>query len=138
MITPFHIAFPVNDIDEAREFYCNILECSTGRSTDQWIDFNLYGHQVVAHLAPEETKKASTNAVDGKKVPVRHFGVILKWEDWEKLSNSLNKKRVDFLIEPYIRFKNEAGEQGTFFVLDPSGNALEFKTFKNFEAIFEK
>ncbi len=138
MIPPFHIAFPVDDLEKAETFYTEVLNCSIGRTSDSWIDFNLYGHQVVAHLAPEELGNNSANAVDGKSVPVRHFGVILPWHEWEKLANKLKSLQIEFIIEPYIRFKGLPGEQGTLFIKDPAGNALEFKSFKDMNQIFAK
>ncbi len=137
-IPPFHLAFPVKDLDETYSFYTGILGCSTGRSSDQWIDFNMWGHQVVAHLSPDEAKESARNAVDGHGVPVRHFGVILEMDEWEELAEKVKAAGVDFVIEPYIRFKGEPGEQATMFFLDPSGNALEFKAFRNKEQIFAK
>lgn len=136
MDRPFHLAFPVNNLEEARDFYTNILGCSTGRSSEQWIDFNLFGHQVVAHLAPEETSAASRNQVDGKEVPVKHFGVVLPWEEWHHLAESLKEKKIEFIIDPYIRFEGEVGEQATMFFMDPSGNALEFKSFRDPDQLF--
>ncbi|UII22530.1 VOC family protein [Fulvivirga ligni] len=135
-VPPFHLAFPVSDLEETRKFYTEILGCSTGRSSDHWIDFNMYGHQVVAHLKPEEAGSATTNEVDGDNVPVKHFGVILPWEDWEKLADQLKAAGIKFIIEPHIRFKGQVGEQATMFFLDPSGNALEFKSFKDESQIF--
>lgn len=136
MIPPFHLAFPVDDLRAAEKFYIEVLEGTKGRSSDHWVDFNLYGHQVVAHLSPEETGKAATNDVDGDNVPVRHFGVILDWEDWVALADRLKQLKIEFVIEPHIRFKGEVGEQATMFFLDPSGNALEFKSFKDHKQIF--
>ncbi len=133
---PFHLAFPVKDLTETHQFYTQILGCSTGRSSDHWIDFNMWGHQVVAHLSPDEAKESSKNAVDGHGVPVRHFGVILSMEEWEALAERVKTADVRFIIEPYIRFKGEAGEQATMFFLDPSGNALEFKAFVDKSQIF--
>ncbi|WP_211474799.1 VOC family protein [Collimonas humicola] len=138
IIPPFHLAFPVNDLTEARNFYAGLLGCPEGRSSDAWIDFDLYGHQIVAHLAPSETSIASTGAVDGKDVPVRHFGVVLSMGQWEVLAKSLKEAKVKFVIEPYIRFKGEPGEQATMFFYDPSGNALEFKAFKDLNQLFAK
>jgi hypothetical protein len=135
-IQPFHLAFPVHDLEQARAFYAGLLGCPTGRESKEWIDFDLYGHQIVAHLAPKEAA-ATTNKVDGKDVPVRHFGVILEWDQWEKLADRLNKK-VKFIIEPGIRFKGQVGEQATMFFKDPSGNALEFKAFKDRSRLFAK
>lgn len=135
-IAPFHLAFPVSDLKETHTFYTEILGCSTGRSSDQWIDFNMWGHQVVAHLSPEEAGKSATNAVDGKGVPVRHFGVIIEMDEWEALAERVKNAGIDFIIEPYVRFKGEPGEQATMFFLDPSGNALEFKAFGDKSQIF--
>ena len=134
----FHLAFPVRDLAEAREFYGGVLGCEEGRSSSHWIDFNLYGHQIVAHLAPEDAFKRSSNKVDGDDVPVPHFGVILPMEEWQALSARLRGLNVEFVIEPHIRFKGETGEQATMFFLDPSGNALEFKAFADFSQIFAK
>jgi len=135
----FHLAFPVHDLEAARGFYATLLGCSQGREAPgQWIDFNFFGHQIVAHMAPEECGGAITNEVDGKKVPVRHFGLLMDWSDWEALARRLEVGGADFLIEPYVRFEGQAGEQGTFFVIDPSGNALEFKTFRNEGQIFAR
>lgn len=135
-IQPFHLAFPVADLDDTLHFYRDILGCETGRSSDTWIDFNFWGHQVVAHLSPDEAGKSSTNEVDGHAVPAKHFGLILEWEEWESLADRLEEADVEFVIEPYVRFKGEPGEQATMFFLDPSGNALEFKAFRNEEQIF--
>jgi len=135
-LSPFHLAFPVHDLEEARKFYAGLLGCPTGRESKEWIDFDLYGHQIVAHLAPTEAA-AATNKVDGEDVPVRHFGVILEWQDWEKLAERL-KGKVKFVIEPGIRFKGQVGEQATMFFKDPSGNALEFKAFRDMSRIFAR
>ncbi|MEP6573425.1 MAG: VOC family protein [Gemmatimonadota bacterium] len=135
---PFHLAFPVRDLASARAFYGGVLGCAEGRSSDEWIDFDFYGHQVVAHLAPAELKKAETNQVDGHDVPVRHFGVILDWADWETLADRLRRAGTKFVLEPQIRFAGLVGEQATMFFLDPSGNALEFKSFKDMSRIFAK
>jgi len=132
---PFHLAFPVDDLEKTREFYINILGCREGRSSDRWIDFDMYGHQVVAHLI-DKVEKVQTNPVDGDDVPASHFGVILELDDWEALADRLKKIDMNFIIEPHIRFKGEAGEQATMFFLDPCGNALEFKAFKNDDMIF--
>ena len=133
----FHLAFPVNDLEEARRFYASLLGCPTGRESDRWIDFNFFGHQIVAHLAPAEAGSA-TNPVDGEDVPVRHFGVILEWNQWQALADKLKKSGVKFLIEPGIRFQGQVGEQATMFFKDPSGNALEFKAFRNQTSIFTR
>ncbi|MFK7793130.1 MAG: VOC family protein [Devosiaceae bacterium] len=134
----FHLAFPVDDLTAARGFYGDLLGCPEGRSTNEWVDFNLFGHQIVAHLAPEEVGEAAQNGVDGKAVPVRHFGVLMDWADWDALHTKLTAAGMDYIIAPYVRFDGQPGEQGTFFVKDPSGNALEFKSFKNDEMVFAK
>ncbi|MGN6669667.1 MAG: VOC family protein, partial [Trinickia sp.] len=131
-------AFPVHSIEEARAFYGGLLGCAEGRSAPDWVDFNLYGHQIVAHLAPGETGATATNAVDGHGVPVRHFGAILTMSQWAALAEKLKAAGVEFVIEPYIRFKGEPGEQATMFFLDPSGNALEFKAFADLGMLFAK
>lgn len=136
MDTPFHLAFPIKNIAETRAFYGDLLGCDIGRSTDKWIDFNFFGHQLSAHVKPEELGNAQTNAVDGKNVPVRHFGAILEWNQWHALADKLKEEGINFVIEPYIRFQGEVGEQATMFFLDPSGNALEFKSFKDPSQIF--
>ncbi|MBD9544761.1 VOC family protein [Ensifer sp. ENS04] len=137
-LCPFHLAFPVHDLEAARRFYGGLLGCSEGRSSPDWIDFNFYGHQVVAHLAPEETGDVSSNAVDGHGVPVRHFGVVLSMDEWEATAERLTKAGVDFVIKPYIRFKGQPGEQATMFFRDPSGNAVEMKAFADINSLFEK
>ena len=132
---PFHLAFPVDNLDTTREFYTNVLGCKEGRSSDRWIDFDMYGHQVVSHLV-DSMEKAETNPVDGDDVPASHFGVILTMEDWNSLSSRLKESGQEFIIEPHIRFKGEPGEQATMFFLDPCGNALEFKAFNDDKQIF--
>ena len=133
----FHLAIPVSDLDRANDFYVNMLGCSKGRSSTKWIDFNFYGHQITAHLSPESfIKKDISNKVDGKDVPVRHFGLILNWEDWHNIKDNLLKNKVTFIIEPYIRFKGQKGEQATLFIVDPSLNGIELKSFKEKEMIF--
>ncbi len=134
----FHLAFPVNDLQEARRFYGELLGCPEGRSSDAWIDFNFYGHQVVAHLAPQECGHHATSAVDGDEVPVRHFGAILSMDAWEALAEKLRAAGTSFVIEPHVRFKGQVGEQATMFFLDPSGNALEFKAFGDISQVFAK
>ena len=134
---PFHLAFPVTNLADTREFYTKVLGCNEGRSSDRWIDFDLYGHQVVAHLV-DIIDNVATNQVDGDKVPASHFGVILEMKDWEDLAERLTESEIKFIIEPHIRFKGEAGEQATMFFLDPCGNALEFKSFNRDEMIFAK
>lgn len=136
MTPPFHLAFPVHDLARAREFYGGLLGCPEGRSSDRWVDFDFYGHQVVAHLAPGQQGDPHVNLVDGKEVPVRHFGVILEWDQWHLLADRLRRAGVCFVIEPGIRFAGEVGEQATMFLLDPSGNALEFKTFRDPSRLF--
>ena len=137
-IAPFHLAFPVRDLAEARSFYGELLGCPEGRSSPEWIDFNFYGHQIVAHLAPGETGATAKNAVDGHSVPVRHFGVVLPMAQWEAAAETLRAAGTRFVIEPYIRFKGEVGEQATMFFTDPSGNALELKAFANIDMLFAK
>jgi extradiol dioxygenase family protein len=137
-MSPFHLAFPVHDLSLARQFYGQTLGCPEGRSTDDWIDFNFYGHQIVAHLAPAETGLAQRNEVDGHGVPVRHFGIVLPMADWEVLSRRLQAQGTAFVIEPYLRFKGEPGEQATMFFLDPSGNAIEIKAFADIAMLFAK
>jgi extradiol dioxygenase family protein len=135
---PFHLAFPIRDIEKTRAFYEDLLGCEIGRSTEKWIDFNFFGHQLSAHIKPEELALTKANQVDGKQVPVRHFGVILPWNEWHMLADKLKKFGIEFVIEPYIRFEGEVGEQATMFFLDPSGNALEFKSFQDESQIFAK
>ncbi|MGH6828529.1 MAG: VOC family protein [Rhizomicrobium sp.] len=132
----FHLAFPVRDLSEARAFYRDLLGCPEGRSSRDWIDFDFFGHQIVAHLSPNEAGHKAHNDVDGDAVPVRHFGVILSMEKWKELALRLTDKKISFIIEPGTRFEGRAGEQATFFFLDPSGNALEFKAFDDESAIF--
>lgn len=140
-MNPFHLAFPVHDIQAARRFYGEILGCAEGRSSDTWIDFNLYGHQIVAHYQPLESlpKDCPTQgSVDGGGVPVPHFGVVLTLEDWQVLRDRLKQVGIPFKIEPHIRFKDQPGEQATMFFLDPFGNALEFKAFRNPSQLFAR
>jgi len=141
-IRPFHIAFPVRDVEEARRFYGGILGLPEGRSADAWVDFDLFGHQIVAHYKPPVSDSVESSAlhnpVDGHDVPVPHFGVILTMADWKALRDRLIAADIQFKIEPYIRFEGEAGEQATMFFLDPSGNALEFKAFRDLTQLFEK
>ncbi len=134
----FHLAFPVHDLDAAREFYGGVLECDEGRSSDCWIDFSLYGHQIVTHLAPEFARQTASNGFDSDAVPIPHFGIVLPMDDWKVLAEKLRSKGVEFIIEPKIRFAGEVGEQATMFFLDPSGNALEFKGFNDFSLVFAK
>ncbi|MGB5404270.1 MAG: VOC family protein, partial [Robiginitalea sp.] len=135
-ISPFHIAIPVHNLEECRTFYREILGCEEGRSSDHWVDFNLFGHQLVIHYKPKSEETLHTNPVDGKNVPVPHYGVVLPWETFASFSGQLQEKGIEFVIEPYIRFKGEAGEQATLFFLDPAGNALEFKAFRNIDQLF--
>ena len=137
-LRPFHLAFPVHDLAVARQFYGQTLGCPEGRSSDQWIDFNFYGHQIVAHLAPSECGSNATSAVDAHNVPVRHFGVVLDMPTWQTLADKLVAAGTKFVIEPYIRFKGEPGEQATMFFMDRSGNALEFKAFNSLDSLFAK
>ena len=132
---PFHLAFPVNDLPATLEFYRDTIGCSIGRTSEKWIDFNFFGHQVTAHLVAQMPEVA-TNPVDGKHVPSSHFGAVLDWEVWHSLRDKLVAANLEFIIEPYIRFEGEVGEQATMFVSDPSGNGLEFKSFKNPEMLF--
>ena len=134
----FHLAFPVRDLAEARAFYGGLLGCPEGRSSDAWIDFDFYGHQIVAHLSPDEVGHRATSAVDGEQVPVRHFGAILTLEQWGEMAARLKEAGTKLIIEPQIRFRGEPGEQATLFFLDPSGNALEFKAFTDDSMVFAK
>lgn len=129
-IPPFHLAFPVSDLETTRAFYGGLLGCRTGRESERWIDFDFFGHQVTAHLT-EHMPVVSTNAVDGKRVPASHFGAVLDWDAWHEMAGRMRAADVSFLIEPYIRFEGQTGEQATMFVVDPSGNGLEFKAFRN-------
>jgi extradiol dioxygenase family protein len=134
----FHLAFPVHDLAAARSFYGGLLGCPEGRSSEEWVDFDFHGHQIVAHLAPGESGHRNTNAVDGDAVPVRHFGVILSLSDWRALADKLLAAGIRFIVEPHVRFKGEVGEQSTMFFLDPSGNALEFKAFADPSRVFAR
>ena len=138
-ISPFHLAIPVDDIPTNRKFYREIIGCEEGRSSDHWVDFNFYGHQLVIHYKePDHSAGPHHNPVDGKQVPVPHFGVVLSIEQFEDLSSRLIEQGIQFIIEPYIRFEGEVGEQATMFFSDPAGNALEFKAFKNIDQLFAK
>lgn len=134
-LAPFHLAFPVDDIDAAETFYTSVIGCTTGRRSDRWIDFNFFGHQVVAHLS-DGSKNESVSLVDGDDVPVRHFGLVLDKAKWNEIRIRIEKSQTDWLIDPKIRFKGQSGEQGTFFVRDPAGNALEFKYFEDLAQLF--
>jgi len=138
MLRPFHLAFPVHDLDAARSFYGDTLGCPEGRSADSWIDFDLFGHQIVAHLDPAAKPAGHSNPVDGHDVPVPHSGVVLEWDDWQALSERLQAAGIRFGIAPHIRFKGQVGEQATMFFLDPSGNALEFKAFRDPGQLFAR
>jgi hypothetical protein len=135
---PFHLAFPVHDLDAARIFYRDVMGCAEGRSSPEWIDFSLFGHQIVAHLVPAAEKVPDSNRVDGHDVPVPHFGVVLPMAQWRELADRLKARGIKFEIEPCIRFKGEVGEQATMFFLDPSRNALEFKAFADIGQLFAK
>ena len=138
-MTPlFHLAFPVHDLAEARRFYGELLGCREGRSCDNWVDFDFFGHQIVAHLAPQTAPAKTSNPVDAHDVPVPHFGAILTMTEWQALADRLRAAGIEFVIEPYVRFKGQTGEQATMFFLDPSGNALEFKAFADREQVFAK
>ncbi|MEW4923060.1 VOC family protein [Algibacter sp. 2305UL17-15] len=137
--TPFHIAIPVSNLEKCRLFYRDILGCEEGRSSNHWVDFNFFGHQLVIHYKPKEnTSSLATNPVDGKDVPIPHFGVVLPWDVFHTFAEDLKHKNIKFVIEPYIRFEGLAGEQATMFFYDPSGNALEFKAFKDMSQLFAK
>lgn len=136
-IDPFHLAFPVDDLQKARHFYGTVLGCAEGRSSDKWIDFDFFGHQIVTHLTANVPANQA-NAVDGHQVPVPHFGVVLKWEAFHSFAARLTAAGVSFVIEPYIRFEGEVGEQATMFFRDPAGNALEFKSFRDLSQLFAK
>ena len=138
-LSPFHLAIPVHDIAAARAFYGGIFGCAEGRSADSWVDFDLFGHQLVAHLdASARPHVAVSNAVDGHDVPVPHFGVVLAWDEWHALVGRLRAAGLHFVIEPHVRFRGQIGEQATFFVYDPSGNALEFKSFQDRTQLFAR
>ena len=138
-LAPFHLAFPVTDLAEARAFYGGLLGCPEGRSSAAWVDFDFWGHQIVAHLSPEEARRsAGSNAVDGDDVPVRHFGAVLPMEAWEALASKLRAAGVAFVIEPHVRFQGQVGEQATMFFRDPCGNAIEMKAFRDPARLFAK
>ena len=134
-LKPFHLAIPVNDLETAQNFYHGLLGCEIGRSSSEWIDFNFFGHQLVCHIGESST---FSNDVDGKEVPIPHFGIVLEWEDFDDFSEKIRSNGINFIIEPYIRFKGLPGEQKTMFFMDPFGNALEFKSFKEDSHIFDK
>lgn len=135
---PFHLAIPVKSLEPCRTFYRDVLGCEEGRSDEHWVDFNFFGHQLVIHQNPTLKNKMNTSSVDDKAVPVPHFGVILNWDEWETLAKEMTRINTSFIIEPYIRFKGKTGEQATMFFLDPEGNAIEFKAFRNENQVFKK
>jgi extradiol dioxygenase family protein len=135
-LPPFHLAFPVDDLEAARRFYGGLLGCPEGRSADHWVDFDLHGHQIVAHLAPEAVRARASNPVDGEDVPVPHFGLVLAMDDWQALAERLERGGVEFVIPPTVRFAGEPGEQATMFLRDPAGNALEFKAMADPAKLF--
>ena len=137
-ISPFHLAIPVHNLDECRTFYTETLNLEEGRSSDHWVDYNFFGHQLVIHYKAKTEEDNHTNSVDGKNVPVPHFGVVLAWDDFQEFSMLLKSKGIAFIIEPYIRFEGLVGEQATMFFKDPAGNALEFKAFKDMSQLFAK
>ncbi|AWL13283.1 hypothetical protein HMF8227_02834 [Saliniradius amylolyticus] len=138
LIPPFHLAIPVTNLDEAQAFYGGLLDCEQGRTSGTWIDWNFFGHQLVTHLVDSMPSSPDDNEVDNNKVPVPHFGAVLAWNDWHDLAERLKTAGVTFVIEPYIRFKGQPGEQATLFLRDPAGNALEFKAFQNPERLFAR
>lgn len=137
-LPPFHLAIPVDDLANARAFYGDLLGCVEGRSSEQWIDWDFYGHQLVTHVAPDRLLPPATNSVDGHAVPVPHFGVVLDMDRWQALAERVKAAGIEFVIEPYIRFQGQPGEQATMFFYDPAGNALEFKAFKDLGNLFAK
>ncbi len=137
-LSPFHLAIPVDNLEKARHFYGQMLGCPEGRSDALWTDYDFFGHQLVIHYQPKSGEEQHSNPVDGHDVPIPHFGVVLPWEEWERLENKVRQAGISFVIDPYIRFKGEAGEQATMFFLDPCGNALEFKAFKDIGLLFAK
>ncbi|MDN3493958.1 VOC family protein [Winogradskyella bathintestinalis] len=137
-LTPFHLAIPVHNLSECRKFYSNVLNLEEGRSSDHWVDYNFFGHQLVIHYKEKTAEGSHTNSVDGKNVPVPHFGVVLEWNVFQNFARLLKSQGIVFIIEPYIRFEGEVGEQATMFFEDPSGNALEFKAFKDMSQLFAK
>ncbi|MFD2543646.1 VOC family protein [Lacinutrix gracilariae] len=137
-LSPFHIAIPVHNLETCRTFYRDVLNCEEGRSSDHWVDFNFFGHQLVIHYKAKTNQETTTNPVDGKAVPVPHYGVVLDWDVFHAFAEELKQKNIAFIIEPYIRFEGLAGEQATMFFNDPAGNALEFKAFKDINQLFAK
>ncbi|MFD2550212.1 VOC family protein [Bizionia sediminis] len=138
VLCPFHIAIPVHNLETCRAFYRDVINCEEGRSSDTWVDFNFFGHQLVIHYQAKSNQQLPTSAVDGKSVPVPHYGVVLPWDNFHTVAESLQQKGVSFIIKPYIRFKGATGEQATMFFYDPAGNALEFKAFKDASQLFAK
>ena len=136
-LQPFHLAFPIYDIKKTISWYTNILGCAIGRQDKRWVDFNFFGHQISGHLIDKNDEEINTNIVDGENIPCRHFGIILNRANWNDLCQNLISKNIDFIVKPTIRFKDKKGEQATFFIKDPSGNVLEFKSFKNDEMVFD-
>ena len=137
-LQPFHLAIPINDLETNRKFYRDILGCIEGRSSDHWVDLDFFGHQLVLHVQESQHSSGKGNPVDGKEVPIPHFGVVLEWDKFQQFSEELKSKNIDFVIEPYTRVQGKTGEQATMFFKDPSGNALEFKAFKNIDQLFAK
>src|SRR5690554_2486599 len=137
-VAPFHLAIPVDDLAKARSFYGDLLGCHEGRSSEHWIDWDFYGHQLVTHVAPDRLLPPVTNPVDGHDVPVPHFGVVLDMDSWQALADKVRAAGLSFVIEPYVRFKGKPGEQATMFFYDPAGNALEFKAFADISQLFAK
>jgi uncharacterized protein len=135
---PFHLAFPVTDLPATRTFFTDVLKCGVGRESDRWIDFDFFGHQITAHLVETKVTNAGSNDVDAKDVPVPHFGAILEWDQFHEMADHLKQAGVNFIIEPYVRFAGEVGEQATMFFKDPSGNNIELKAFKDFASIFAR
>lgn len=135
-VMPFHLAIPVTSLSASRGFYADLLGCEQGRSSEQWIDWNFFGHQLVTHLVAAMPSRPASNNVDDKAVPVPHFGVVLKMHDWQRLANRLQAAEIEFVIAPYVRFEGQPGEQATMFLLDPCGNALEFKAFNDIGQLF--
>ena len=135
---PFHLAFPSTDLEATRRFYADVLGCAIGREAERWIDFDFYGHQISAHLAPRPMDVAAKSSVDGRDVPVPHFGLVLQWPEWEDLAAKLRAAGTEFVIEPYVRFRGEPGEQATMFFRDPSGNHLEIKAFREMASLFAR
>ena len=138
LLSPFHLAIPVHNLETCRTFYTDTLELTEGRSSDHWVDYDFFGHQLVIHYKPKTEEALHTNAVDGKDVPVPHFGVVLPWDNFHEFAELVRSKGIPFIIEPYIRFEGQVGEQATMFFKDPSGNALEFKAFKDIGQLFAK